>query len=71
MVKHNDDVLIERLDNLKEGINGIHQRLDTLNGKVASHEGFTNQQIVINRIVIWVGSILGGLVVTLAFKTFI
>ena len=70
MAKHNDDVIIERLDNLKEGITGIHSRLDTLNGKVASHEGFTNQQIVINRIVMWVGSILGGVVITLAFKTF-
>lgn len=61
-IRHNDDVIIERIDNLSQKVedmgNGINSRLDTLNGKVARHENYFSWLKGFSALVLLVGVIV-------------
>ena len=65
--KHNDDVILEKLDHIKESVEEIKNNLVKLNGTVKQNTGFRHQQKIINVIIGAIGVSVLGVVLKLLF----
>lgn len=70
-IKQHSEIMLA-LGRLEGSINGVNQRLDALNGKVASHERRLNEGDIatakssgIQTVLFWFGSIVSSVVVAL------
>lgn len=62
-MKQNHEVIVERLDNIKEDLHDIKEHLKMLNGQTAKNTEFASMQKIINIILGTVGS--GALIIAL------
>ena len=68
MTSTNNEVILEKLNNIHKDVQAVNVRLDRLNSKVAEHEGHANRQKVINQMLSYVAGALVVAIVGIIIK---